>query len=504
MKSIFLIFSISIFQSFVFSQASPVLKHQRLDFEQFQQAFYKLEAKPFLHISEKELQENFQKLREDLRSPLSPLEQFRVYAAFVSRIQCGHTSVIPSKKVIREWGIQKQCLPFDVVMVNKKLFIAPMHPEDFLRPKKGEKVELKKPKKAKEKLDGGTEIYAIDQKSIAEWMKLISPYISSDEDGIDFKYFNVGQLFDFYRYVALPVNKDSVEVRYIYKKDTLSQFVKLRQPLFYTLQARLDPKISKEKEKEFGTFSIEKNKYGYFRFESFKNGQGDKYEAFLKSAFEAMKKKKIDKLIIDLRGNTGGIIQTELLRYFVPAGTDAGKYTFEKQLSRKELRKLGVKMNHEATKTYLKNMKMSQKMLKKSNAYNGNLIVSANFPEKYKGEIVVITDEGTFSAASVLACHLKTLAGAKIVGQTPGGSFYGGNAGTLQLHLKKSDLFIQLNPNFFKTQLDLPAEQDSSIKTPDLITFSETSIPAEKFTEYKKKVNPTDDPVIKAAEKLMK
>ncbi len=489
------------FQSF--GQASNILKFQRIDFERFQKAFFKIEANPYLHISEQALQSNFQKLREDLRSPLSPLEQYQKYAAFLAKIQCGHTSLAPSKAVIKEWGRANQCLPFDVVLVNKKLFATATHPDDLILQAKNQKTAIKSTK-AKDVIVGGTEIYAIDHKNIAEWMEIISPYVSSDENGMDFKYYSASQLFDFYRYLANPEKKDSIEIQYIYKRDTISKFVKLQHPLVNTIRARFGKDKLAMKMKDFGSFSIEKNKYGYFRFESFQFSKGLKYDEFLKKSFESMKKKKIDKLIIDLRGNTGGIIQVEILRYLLDEGTDIGGYTFEKQLSKSDLKKLGVKMRSWTTKVYLKNLKALKKADKRNLEANGPLKVGKNYPEKFKGNIVVITDEGTFSAASILACHLKTLARAKIVGTTAGGSFYAGNAGTLELELKKSNLSIQLNPNFFNTQLYPAANIDLEIKKPDLETFSESLIPSVKFEVNTKKVKPTDDPVIKQAEKLFK
>lgn len=506
MKSIALLLASGFFGMLALSQASPVLKHQRLDFQQFEKAFFAIEAVPDLHVGEGTLTASFRDLREELRTPHSPVEQFGLYASCLAKVQCGHTTLMPSKAVIRDWGSKKQCLPFDVLMVNKKLFISPIHPEDIPKPKKGEPVVKEKPKKEKEKLDGGTEIWAIDQKTVPEWMALISPYIPSDENGMDFKYHVAGQLFDFYRYLAAPARKDSVRIDYIYKKDTLHQFVKLGYPPAHTLDDRLNvQETKKEQEKNFGTFSIEKNKYGYFRFESFKNSKGEKYEAFLKESFESMKKKKVNKLIIDLRGNTGGIIQLELLRYLVPSGTEVGKYVFEKKLTKKQLKQLGVKMREEPVKTYLRNMKANQKLAQRSTGKQGEMIVASNPSGVFKGEIVVITDEATFSAASILAAHLKTLCKAKIVGQPAGGSFYAGNAGTLPVKLKKSKLIIQLNPNFFCTQL-YPEDSDPAIKIPDAETFSEASVPGEKFIPYKqrKKADPSKDDVIKAAEKQLK
>ena len=503
MRSLFAFILLTFVQFNVIGQASNILKLQRLDFERFQTAFYKVEANPFLHISEQNVKNNFQKLREELRTPLSTLEQYQRYAAFLSKIQCGHTSLSPSKAVIKEWGRAKQCLPFDVVLVNKKLFATATHPNDLILLEKN-KQNPSKSNKAKYNIEGGTEIYSIDHKNIAEWIEIISPFVSSDENGIDFKYYTTSQLFDFYRYMANPVKRDSVEIEYIFKKDTLSKFVKLQPPLVHTIKSRFGNDKLAMKVKDFGSFSVESNKYGYFKFESFQFSKGPKYDAFLQNSFALMKKKKIDKLIIDLRGNTGGIIQVEILRYLLKEGTNIGSYDFQKQLTKRELRKLGIKLNSWTAKVYLQNLKALKKSKKKLIQDTGPLQVGKNYSEKFKGQIVVITDEGTFSAGSILACHLKTLANAKIIGTTAGGSFYAGNAGTLELVLRKSKLTIQLNPNFFSTQLYPSPVIDSKIKNPDLETFSETKIPSLTFMLIPKKTKPSDDPVIKQAEKLLK
>lgn len=487
-------------QTYAFNQASNILKKQRLDFEQFEKALFQLEAKPFLHISEAELRAELNKLRESLRAPLSPIEQFRCYSLFVAKIQCGHTSIAPSKQVIQEWARQKQCLPFDVRMVNKKLFVAPSHAKDI--PKKNPTEKTTK-LKAKDKIEGGTEIVAIDQKTIAEWMQLIAPYISSDENGIDFKYFQAGELFDFYRYLAIPSNKTSVEVTYVYKKDTLTKELPLGYPYFYTIQARMDALEQKTKKKTFGTFSVEKNSYGYFRFESFEHAKGKAYNEFLQDAFETLQKKKIKRLIIDLRGNLGGAVQLEFLKYILEPSSEMVNYAFEKQLKRNQLRKIGVQMWNDKSRVYLNNMRRLKRAKRKGKTYNDALGFEKNAPEKFNGQIAVITDEGTFSAASILAYHLKYFANAKLVGQKAGGTFYAGNAGTVPVKLKKSKLIFQANPHFFHTEL-YPNAIDSTVKTPDLIVFSKTFVPDVKFTLQPKKEKPTDDPVIKAAEKLLK
>ena len=89
-------------------------------------------------------------------------------------------------------------------------------------------------------------------------------------------------------------------------------------------------------------------------------------------------------------------------------------------------------------------------MQRKGKFNNGTVLSeSVDVSLIYEGEIVLITDEGTFSSAAILACYLKSMKNAKIIGQRAGGSFYRGNAGTITLKLPHSKLQIFVNPNTF-------------------------------------------------------
>lgn len=492
-KNVFILFfSWLLFQhSFVFGQASNVLKHQRLDFEQFQKAFVAVEAKADLHLSADSLTKEFQRLREQLRSPLSPLEQFRIYSLFLNKLQSGHTQISPSKQAINEWYKLKQCLPFDLMMVNKRLFVSPLHPADLKKdsPENTYKRTLQKT------FYGGVEIVSIDRKSIAEWMQIIAPYISSDEDNLDFKYVIAGHYFDFYRFVALAKFQRVVEIQYIQKRDTLTTKVELGGPNNYSVKHRLEPA------KNMGySFEILNSKIGYFNFSSFKDANSEAYSEFLKTSFEELRKKKIDRLIVDVRGNSGGQIQYELMAYFLKHPKELGEYHFEKILSKKELRKMGFNIRNHASKVYLKTDKnaANRKAEKKVSPANSSL--------QFKGDLIVLTDEGTFSAAAILAAHLKTLCEAKLLGETAGGTFYAGNSGTLSLTLRKSKLSMTLNPNFFSSHLydEKKHERDSLVKIPDVHIFSEALIPAEKYQEIPQKKKSLDDPVVKQAIKTFR
>lgn len=490
-----LFFTFLVVTSAIFGQASNVLKHQRLDFEQFKTALFAIQAEPNLHFPKDSLELVLNQMREKLRSPLSPSEQFLLYSEVISKLQCGHTAVQPSKKILREWYKAKQSLPFDLKMVQKKLYIAPIHPSDVKFQKALNESKNSKKTKAELKnekiLQGGTEIIAIDGKTIAEWIEIFSPYLSSDENGIDFNYYVAGYYFDFYRSLFQVVPKNSIEIKVVSKRDTITTSVALGFPPINTIFERSKTPKKSKNELDFAEFAIDKS-IGYFKFSSFELAKGPEYNAFLKKSFEQLKSKKVKTLIIDLRGNNGGELQAELLRYFIKREETIGKYWFKKEISGAQLRKMGVKRFATPTRKYLKN----HRRLKTKNI--PLTIQPAPSSLYFDGDILVITDGGTFSAAAILASNLKTFRGAQLVGSPSGGTFFGGNAGTLPVQLKKSKLTVVLNPNLFESERTKNTADYQSVKQVDFAIEDESAIPTPKYGKPKK-IKFTEDELIKAA-----
>ena len=275
-------------------------------------------------------------------------------------------------------------------------------------------------------------------------------------------------MFDFYRHLGSPFTKDSIHISYVFESDTNEIYMQPGVAPVRTMNQRLrrGAYLFKQNEENMGEFKIVQQ-CGYFRFYSFKSSYGKKFDLFLEQSFEKIKSKKVKKLIIDLRGNTGGAMQYSFMRYIVGEDVSLGRYVVEKP-------KMGVENRHinKLSPDYFKHKRASkmQKRLQRKEVFDNGTIKTKPVQERliFDGEIVVITDEGTFSSAAILACHLKTLANAKIIGRTAGGSFYIGNAGTLILELPKSKLKMFVNPNTFYSHLEL-AEDPFIIKQPDLV-----------------------------------
>ena len=166
-------------------------------------------------------------------------------------------------------------------------------------------------------------------------------------------------------------------------------------------------------------------------------------------------------------------MQYSLMSYFVGEDKYLGKYIVEKPkhgFENKYLKKFSI--------DYVQHKRLSsqQKREIRRGKFDEGKVYTDDVESSlvYDGQIVVITDEGTFSSASMLACHLKTMKGAKIIGSTAGGSFYSGNAGSIQLQLPNSELRVYINPNTFYSHLEPPLDP-IKIKQPD-ITYNELVI----------------------------
>ena len=434
------------------------------DFHVFHSAIDSKEGTLDLNTSKEDLNKVFVRLRIQLSTERTLSEQFKYFSEAISDIGCGHTQIHPNKETLRDWLSERNSLPIDYFLYGKKLIVNRTDPADHPMIYEGKSIHERK-----KRLSEGTEIIRINGKSVEEMMEGIGQLLSSDEDDMSFKYFQAAHLFEFYRHLSDPFNQDSIRVDYLRSNDTLSIYFQTGTAPVNTMNKRLLDYADEVDQEEYniGEFKVIKSKYGYFRFTSFTACYGKEYNDFLEDAFKQIRNRKIKKLVVDLRGNTGGVMQYELMRYFVGGDQYLGRYIVAKPHHLGDS-KYVKKLNGD----YLKHFFLSQKQkrLQRNGKFDDGRILSDPIDEEkvFKGDVIVITDEGTFSSAAILASHLKTLCNAKIAGQSAGGSFYSGNSGTLQVRLPQSGLKLLVNPNTFYSHLEKPSDP-ISIKQPDLI-----------------------------------
>ena len=465
LKTLYLISLLLIFFLGSSSRKDGISKQQK-DLEVFKKVILSKESRIDIHANLDSVLYYFNALDATFSKKLTQLEQFKYYSQVLTKIESGHTQIHPTRNLFKDWLSDRNSLPIDYYLLGKRLIINNIVPLDL------KILALEKSKyQSQKKISAGSEILSINNKTVPQMMSEIAVLLSSDENSIDFKYYQAAQLFEFYRHLSDPFTQDSISVKYVYRGDTNLIYLLPGTAPFHTMNDRLSKSELRyqKNQKNLGEFAIVK-KCGYFRFKSFSNSYGVNYEAFLKRSFLKLKAKKINRLIIDLRGNTGGAMQYQLMRYFVGENVFLGKYIVGKPKKFFESRHF-----KKLSPAFTKHRKISheQKRLQRKGKFNNGTVLSEAVDVSliYEGEIVLITDEGTFSSAAILACYLKSMKNAKIIGQRAGGSFYRGNAGTITLKLPHSKLQIFVNPNTFYSHLD-ESSSPLEIKEPDVYLSS--------------------------------
>lgn len=462
MRNWSLLILLFILVGFVFPKELSIADQQQ-DFKVFKAVLLSKEGRLDLHQPADSMLHYLSLLQIELSEEQTSIEQYKLYCKTLAKLGCGHTQLHPSRAILREWVDDGRSLPLDFIMQGKKVYVGKLQSDDYsvvnMDEPFGDRVRSFK---------GNYEILSIDHKTIPQIIEGIAPYVSSDEDAIDFKYHQIAQMFDFYRHISAPFESDSVHLQYVKGDDTLETYLGIGLAPINSINTRLQNASVEyaEMEKEIGSFEIHESKYGVFRFRSFTACNGAVYEDFLSRSFAKIRSKDIKHLIIDLRGNTGGIMQYSIMRYFVGSDVDLGRYVVEKPKRGFENIYLKKRNSDYRRHKWMSRMQRIREWMGRFD--NGNIRTDFIEDEEiFDGEIVVITDEGTFSSAAMLACHLKTLCNAKLVGRPAGGSFYRGNAGTIYATLPKSKFQLMVNPNTFYSHLP-QSENPLAIKQPDV------------------------------------
>lgn len=442
---------------------SDTISSQQEDFHVFRTVLESKEGTLDMHLSSDSITHYLDQLQVELSKDKSNLEQFKLYSEMIARLDCGHTQVLNNRRIQAEWLLEKQSLPIDIYLIGRRLVVGEIVIDDY-----DKTIRDNNPFGGPSEIPVGSEILSIDHLTVPEMISGMGRFLSGDEGADGFKYYQARELFEFYRHLAYPLDQDSVHVSYVTPGfDTLSKFMQPGKAPIHSINRRLmQASLDYQKnEGSFGKFKIVNDEYGYFKFKSFAKSAGDDYELFLKNAFRQIKRNDINQLVVDLRGNTGGVMQYNFIKYFVNGGVDIGRYVIAKPfkgLDNKYIKKANMPFIQYAFLSW------SQKRSVNNGTFNDGRVKSSYVDDdlRYKGKITVITDEGTFSSAAILACQLKTLAGAKIAGRPAGGSFYAGNAGTLLVKLPESGLLISVNPNTFYSHLT-PVSNPLEIRQPD-------------------------------------
>lgn len=180
---------------------------------------------------------------------------------------------------------------------------------------------------------------------------------------------------------------------------------------------------------QYNSMEILEDNIGYLKLGSFDVDEvKEDYEKFIDSSFLTLSKKKVEKLIIDVRGNTGG-------------QSDAGALVLS-YLTNKNLCQVSKAYDriHEGNSGWF-NIYGKPGELKTVDLSSDDLIKPVGNDKQFKGEVVVLFDEMTYSAGIIFITIIQDYNLAKTMGRPTAG--FANQTGNIEsFELPNSNLIV--------------------------------------------------------------
>ncbi|WP_324677672.1 S41 family peptidase [Hymenobacter sp. GOD-10R] len=413
------------------SAARYSVTQMRADLAYVRRALEEVHPALYWYTSQDTLNRAFSRAEAALTRPLSEPEFWRQLQALVVQVHCGHTRIRHSA-AYQAWFRRQphSYLPFLVVVRQNRLFITDnQSATPDLRP--------------------GTEVLAIDGHPTAELLPRLRSLIAADGYGTQFQNQELAAgFFDEYYWNFYP----SRSVYPLLVADSTGQPQQLTpQPRPATPRPASAP-LTPDQQRTRKLERLRSVSYlgqlpgtAVLRIREFSYDELEDYRTFHAQTFAELKQRQVKRLVLDLRGNGGGNLNlaNDLLKYLL-------KRDFYLSKSGRGRVFLPSFMQPDSTQAAYFDTTSVRRL-----PGGGFAKVSSSLGQQhpyrgsyFRGQVVVLVDGGTFSAASQLAASLRAQRRVVVIGQETGGGEAGCNGGTLsELELPNTHLVLQL-PHF--------------------------------------------------------
>jgi len=395
------------------------------DFGNLKNEIEKFHPDPYKYISKERFAFIQDSLLKRVSGRYSLREAYFIFLPLVQAVACGHTHIRPDRRLLSKsnsFTERTKFFPFSVRLINNQLLVSRNY-------------------SANKKITRGTEILEIDGQPVKKILEHLENISSYNGDGINpnaRKYYSIREFRKLY--YLWKGEKENFLISYQKQGQVKSKTSKIEGQSVEFMEKMIEIRYSDIDEDTLGIVSYRvidsSQKVAVVDIRSFMYGskdfeRGTNFEGETRKIFRRLEENKIENLILDLRGNAGGIIDYSIffLRYFANQPFDAYKIGFRDeglQRLKQDYKKYNTYLAKEAT-SRLNN----EFTVRDSDGYLESKYQQKQRPHdefRFNKNVYVLMNGGTFSAAALLVSKLHDMGVGTFVGMTCGGAYDGCSA----------------------------------------------------------------------------
>jgi hypothetical protein len=359
-----------------------------------------------------EIDSAFNHAKERVKDSLT-MPQFRcLLAEAISKIRCGHTSIRFSRAYNNYTSVHRQkSFPLGLKIIDDStmVLLGNLNRRDSV-------------------LKRGVIVTAVNGLTAKKLIDTLFPLVSIDGYSKNFSYQNLSNSFSFYYNMRFGISKN-YRVEYIDEKGVKQQHtVPVFDPAGDTVRVRpivLAPPWQIRRSRKENTRRLTIDSSGRFAVLVLNSFSNSLKKRFIKQTFKQLHAKNIPNLVIDVRNNGGGLIQSSLL---LTKYIQQKKFSFTDSIINNRRKLVNGKY---ITRAFIYNLGM-QFLGKKTgeDKYSFRYFTGKEYrPVKkaYTGHVYILTGGYSFSATTLFVSNVKGLSNVTVIGEETGGGYYGNN-----------------------------------------------------------------------------
>lgn len=463
MKQLFLFLSIYLSCStLTWGQNTPSTistKNLKADLELLVLNLKTVHAGLYTYHSKEKFDEIFQDYQNLINRDMTAMEFYRTIGTLTQEVGDAHTEIEPPESFYDTLNHSSPVFPISVKWLNEKLYaITDFSDEQIVPP--------------------GTHITAINGIPSKDIYEKIRAYVPRDGQNLTSPNHTLsgtfGQFRNYYAAIYGTPKSFTLEIR---DSNDKSNSINIKGLKYQTIFDKYDALKAKNKSKVSNKplqFEI-KDQVAILKVKSFHPGQvkeaGQNYKKFFKKAFKKIRKSKVNKLVIDIRGNGGGhqSVFIELFKYLTHKPFQAYR-----QLSTSTDKIPNPELYLEKEEIADIERWASKNLTPQKDRYlvKNELGIHPTNPKKknYSGPLYILIDGASSSAAGDFSGLVKADDRAIFIGEETGGNPYSNTAGNrLTLVLPHSQLQIIIPTLLY--EINIKEQNDGHGMKPDHAIF---------------------------------